>query len=246
MTTLTTWVLNNQLHGEDFIGAPLADIAPPKTRFLFTVEFIPRSDTGADKGSDDMAAIIYHLKTAGRPNITANQEDINFYGYRAKVLTRNNYGTIQLTFYEDALNTANDLLWLYMSAVSPITNLSTNSNNQLPSSRSEANGNDRMMTEQQTVGPLPNDARDGIFKMMKVHHYYQNGFSRGHTVYTYHNPKIESASYDELDMSSSEASTISITFSVEGINVEHLDESFEDDTLLSLDGSTPITTGTTA
>lgn len=240
MTTLTTWVLNNRLNGEDFIATPLADITPPKTRFLFTVEFKPRVDLGIDLGSPDMAKIVYHLKTAGKPNLTANQEDINFYGYRAKVLTRNNFGTIQLSFYEDSLNTANDLLWLYMNAVSPLTTLNTT-----PSSRSEANGGDRMMTEQQSVGPLPNDARDGIFSAMIVHHYYPKGFSRGHTVYTYHNPKIESASYDELDMTSSEASTITVTFSVEGIKVEHFDEPFENDDNTLVDSNIGVTTNTT-
>ena len=236
--------MNNVLNGEDFIAKPLADNAPPRTRFLFTVQFDTRVDIGIDKGSADMAAIEYHLKTAGKPNITANQEDINYYGYRAKVLTRNNYGTIQLTFYEDALNKANDLLWKYMQAVSPLTKFAGTVG---PTSIAANNGGDHMMTEQQTVGPLPGDARDGIFKTMTVHHYYPKGSTRGHTAYTYFNPKIESASYDELDMSANEASTITIVFSVEGVRVDHLDGGkINADERLSIDGQAQATTNNIA
>lgn len=238
MTTLTTWVLNNIINGEDFISKPLAADSPPKTRFLFTVEFLPRAlNIILDNGDADMAKINYHLKTAGRPNVTLNQEDINYYGYRAKVLTKTSFGTVQLVFYEDSLNIANDLLWKYMNAVSPVTNIKAKTSS--PSSRSVANGGDHMMTEQQTVGPFPADARDGIFSAMIVHHYYQKGMVRGHTAYTYHNPKIESFAYDELDMSASEVSTITITFSVEGINVAHFDESFDGE-VISTDSNPPV------
>lgn len=199
------------------IATDFAGSAPIRSKFLFSVKFELRANIDlTNLGTDDLGLIEYDLKTAGRPNININQEDVNYYGYRTKVATRINYGTVQLVFYEDALNNVNGLLWKYINTISPISSRTT-----APSSKhvfdTTNNKNVQIDSTQQTVGPLPNDARDGIFKSMEVYHYSPSGDRYLKTTYTYLNPKLESASYDELDMGTSDPSTVTLIFTVDGI-----------------------------
>jgi hypothetical protein len=247
MTTLAAWLINKSAlsrngdgDGVDFIATDMVGSSPIKTKFLFTVEFQPRAGTegvlsmftrGTDSsnestkinlGAPEMELIEYDLKTAGRPNPTINYEEINYYGFRTKVATRAAYGTVQLVFYEDALNRANNLLWLYLNTVSPLTRVSITD---------VANTN--FSTEdvefmRQTISELPNGAADGIFAAMNVHHFYPVESGRGVTRYVYLNPRIESASYDELDMAGSDASTVTIVFNFDGVSVEHGIEPYGD------------------
>lgn len=241
-STLTTWLLTNV--GQSGGATPIANLVggdgAPKLKFLFTVEFGFRT-MEAHRGSQELAIIKYDLKTATRPNISVNQEDINFYNYRTKVATRVSFGTIKLTFYEDSLNTANDLLWNYMSQLSPITRAGNGNNPSINSVGISTAGEEVSIgSTASTVGPLGNV--DGPIAWMKVHHHYVeygptiasatpgdrpidgNGQAKGKiTTYTYLNPKIESIDMDELDMSSSEASTVSVTFTVDSVSVEHRD-----------------------
>lgn len=236
MTTLTTWIMTKSgitRDGESgdatLIATDFAGAAPIRSKFLFAVEFELRANIGlTNTGTDDLALIEYDLKTAGRPSININQEDVNYYGYRTKVATRMNYGTVQLSFYEDALNNANGLLWKYINAISPISTRTVE-----PSSKHSTDVN--IDATQQTIGPLPGDARDGIFKSMKVYHYSPSGDRYLKTTYTYLNPKLETASYDELDMSTSDASTVTLVFTVDGITKK--------DEYVSINGrGEPITT----
>ena len=211
--SLSNWLLtrpeehypNSALIVHDF-----GHIDRPKLSFLFTAEF-GISYAGADRGSRDMEVIAYDLKSASRPQMSFNLEDVNFDGYRAKVATRLSFGTIKLTFYEDSLNTANDLIWKYIQEVSPLTNLgSKRGENIVTSDENIRNGAN-------TVGALR--FADGPLSWLKVHHHYVRENGRKTTTYTCSNPKIESVEYSDLDMTSSEATTISVTFTVEAINV---------------------------
>lgn len=220
MTTLSAWLLNkssgiSELDSAGITKSDMAGASPIKSRFLFSVEFETRQNIYGDNndllGSESLGEIAYDLKAATRPNVSVNYEDANYYGYRTKVATRISYGTVSLTFYEDSINRANDLVWRYINTISPI-------------SRHDSAGTS-FSTEpegKQTVGPLAINAQDGIFKSMKVHHYYPISNGYGHTVYTYLNPKLETVQYDDLDMSVSEASTLTLVFVYDGVNVQHL------------------------
>lgn len=229
MTTLTSWLLSKKRYtqsegedtgGADYIDSDMVGDSPVKLGFLFTVEFEKRADINLNiLGSADLEKMQYDLKSASRPSITINQEDVNYYGYRTKVSTRMNYGTIQLVFYEDALNRSSSLLWKYINEISPISNtqispLSTSKETNIPE-------------EHKTIGPIGRtgaDARDGIFKSLTLHHHYPVSQGRGRTVYTCFNPKLESATYSDFDMTHSEASTITLTFTIDGCNTRHFIE----------------------
>lgn len=243
--TLTTWLLTNvgASGGIESAGNLIGGDGAPKLKFLFTVEFQFRNPLGVDRGSELLGEIKYDLKTATRPNISVNREDVNFYNYRTKVATRINYGTVKLTFYEDSLNTANDLLWNYISHISPIANVGKGDNPAIGAMGVSTAG-EEVSIGQKASGIGPMDSPDGPIAWMRVHHHYveytgprptsrniatngsapQEGGARGKiTTYTYMNPKIESIDIDELDMSSSDASTISVTFTVDSVSVEHRD-----------------------
>ena len=210
--SLSNWILtrtNDNYPNSSLIVHDFGHIDRPKLSFLFTVEFAFR-EIDANKGNKEMQLIAYDLKSASRPQISVNLEDINYDGYRAKVATRMSFGTVKLTFYEDSLNTAHDLVWKYMRAVSPLT---TGFGETALTDGEDVivDGND-----QNTIGALK--SADGVIRWMKVHHHYIHGDDRKITTYTYTNPKVESIDYSDLDMGSSEASTITITFTVEGIS----------------------------
>lgn len=212
--SLSNWILTrtgDSYPNSTMIVHDFGHIDRPKLSFLFTVEFAFRQ-IDADKGNKQMETISYDLKSASRPQISVNLEDVNYDGYRAKVATRASYGTVKLTFYEDSLNVAHDLVWKYIRAISPIT---TGSGETVLTDGEDViyygNG-------QNTIGPLK--YADGVIQWMKVHHHYIHGSERKVTTYTYTNPKVESIEYSELDMSSSEASTVSVTFTVESISTD--------------------------
>ncbi len=214
MSTLTSYLLSSGGRGAPRIPHMIGDVHAPKLKFLFTAEFGFRS-MSASRGNKDLLVIEYDLKSAGRPNISVNQEDVNYYGYRTKVGTRINFGTIRLTFYEDSLNTASDLLWNYMRTVSPLTDGVGDSTVTTTNDEVQANG-----IGNTTIGPLASGSEDGPIKWMKVHHHYlQDQDSNKVTTYHCINPKIESIELDELDMSSSDASSITIVFTIEGVTV---------------------------
>lgn len=221
-TTLSGWLLYNT---ENSVNAPtiandFSGIGAPKLKFLFTAEFGIRTGnelTNANAGSKSMELIQYDLKSATRPNITINNEDANYYGYRTKVATRTNFGTVRLTFYEDSFNNASGFIWKYLNSVSPLTNVK--------SSGIDTIGNTPIgIADGATgVGALPTSSVDGPLQYIKVYHYYSGGgYEKGGvTEYTYFNPKVESIEFDELDMSSSDASTVSITFAADAITLSN-------------------------
>lgn len=203
--------------GATAIPHMMGDVHAPKLSFLFTVEFGFRSMSG-DRGHEKLETIQYDLKSASRLNMQVNQEDVNYYGYRAKVGTKINFGTVKLVFYEDSLNLSNNLFVQYFSTISPLFKGFIGKTVITTGDEAESLGNGGTST----VGPLPSGEEDGPIKYMMVHHHYLTGQDNKHTTtYTYINPKIESLELDELDMTSSNASTVGITFTVEGVTVKH-------------------------
>lgn len=230
--TLTAWLLNTNVGesaGATAIGGDLAGVGAPKLNFLFTAQIsLDYAAPGFSPalGSANMEAMQFQLKSATRPNIAINYEDVNYYGYRAKVATKTSFGTVKLTFYEDTRSDNADInstVWDIIRQVVPLAALS----------------GDVVSTAGDSVGAAAGDTggstgvgayrrADGPINWIRVyHHFIQHDIGSGSeqyrtTVYTYINPKIESIEYNDLDMSSSEASTISITFAAEAITMREL------------------------
>lgn len=219
--SLASWRLTNDRSYRDRqnanIGTDFAGRDVPKMKFLFTVEFELGDELrGANlyAGSQDMASIRYACKTATRPNINVNYADVNSYNYRYKVATKVDYGTVSLTLYDDNKNLAHDLLMVYLNTISPVSNV--------PGGNAYYLSNN--IQEWASLGPLPNAEAHGLIRKMRVSHHYTKNNSDDRSEYTaihydYINPKIQSFVFDDLDMSISEASMVSMTFVYDSVNV---------------------------
>lgn len=219
-TSLTAWRLSNDnpsARGASpvNIGTEFAGYDAPKLKFLFTVSFEFGDDLRqmVDAGDTDMGKIKYACKNATRPNITTSYTEVNSYNYRRKVATRTDVGTVTLTFYDDNKNIAHTLLQQYLQGISPVAGKSA-----------ESYYTDANIQEWASLGPLPDNQADGLIRSMRVTHHYSEDYSNtynSHAMmhYDYINPKIQSFAWDDLDMSASEASTISITFVYDSVNI---------------------------
>jgi len=159
-----------------------------------------------------MKEIVIPLKTATRPNPTFNMTDVNFYNFRTKVKTSVDPGTITVVMYDDANGLVHDLYRTYMRAASPAHNID----------------NIRQLVDNPSAVPfggmsslagLPNNA-NGIIKRISVYHYYVVGGQTWRTEYMYANPKVQTFELDDLDMTTSDVTTISMTFAHDGVGTQ--------------------------
>lgn len=174
----------------------------PKLKFNFTVQFVPRNVALPEQGNTEMAAMAFALKTASRPKPTITYQDVNFYNYRTKVATNMDYGQMSLSFYDDPKNKAHDIVTSYLSTVSPI----------FGRSQTEADNFDKSgQGNAASIGALSGN-RHGPMKAIIVTHHYYHANKAKRVTYEYLNPKLLSAELDDLDMSLSEASLVTINF----------------------------------
>jgi hypothetical protein len=203
------WRLTNGDTADDFGGTDA-----PKQRFTFTVKFTLRfGDT--TRGSDDMYEMDFGVKTASRPTINISYEDVNYYNFRTKVAIKTENGTGSITFYDDNANKAHDIFKEYLNEVSPVSNIKSG----------QADIIDLLgQNGAASIGPLDSMQRNGLIKNIRVTHHYNWVYqlyevSKVH--YDYINPKITSMVADELDMTTSEAPTITFVFSYDAVNITY-------------------------
>lgn len=195
----------------------------PKSRFLFTVAFELDAGLGIELGDMDMSKNKYSCKSATRPSQSIEYQDVNSYNYRFKVATKVDNGTATVTFYDDNKNTALNIIRNYMLTVSPVARRESG-----PSYYNQQED----VQQWASIGPLPNNNKDGIIKTLTVSHHYNRNYSDtqdSHQVvhYDYINPKLQNFVMEDLDMSVSEASMITLTFVYDSVNIWYTDGSTE-------------------
>ena len=210
------WVLNktNIIGDIPNLGTAIPDNMAsteiPKLKFNFTVQFFPRVNIFPELGNLNPEFMVFQLKSVTRPSPQVNLQEVNFYNYRSKIATRIDYGTVTISFYDDPLNRAHDLFKRYFETISPVFNRT----------REETDSLDRRGFDgAASVGNLPDNARNGIFRALAVGQQYQVAGQFRETIYNYLNPKIQQIELQELDMSMSEASMVTLTFSYDGVNI---------------------------
>lgn len=232
---LSTYLLTRSGVGDQPVADSSFSIAPdfggldaPKSKFLFTmVVGIRNSAFSANPGDQRLTEIQYSLKTASRPAPTFDFQDVNYYNYRTKVQTKIDYGTFTVVMYDDQSDVANDLFVNYLKSVSPIANL--------PGSFSDNLGKEDLDSFEFSRGGSSNYSSAGALRnarghlsYIKVFHYYYKNvggeLQPEAIVYEYLNPKLSAVQYDELSMSDSEPSTISLTFNFDSVHIRKLSE----------------------
>lgn len=178
-----------------------SDLIPsaPKYKFLFKVQF---------GFSDGHCArdFYYYVRSIDKPKISFVYEDVNYYNYRTKVLTKTTHDPLSMSFYDDQTNTVFSFFQLYRSIVSPIAN---HSNVIAAEQRGMYNGPDS--TASSSSGP-------GVLSFIKLQQLYGNGTASN--IYTFINPRIENFDFDGVDHEDSQFNSVTVQFNYDNLFLE--------------------------
>lgn len=167
------------------------------------------------------------VKTADRPTIAYEYEDINCYNFRTKVAKRGTFNPLKFTFYDDEQNTAVSFYNAMLRLMSPSTN------NMSPLTV-EQSGMDFGQLEQTATGrdsgtqgipTYSNGASIGpmlgsdvsIIESIDLFHVYSGGQKVNQ--YRFINPRVVTLGLDELDMSSESVTELQLEFAYDTIEI---------------------------
>lgn len=211
------------------------DPAMPKYKFLFAIQIKFNAPyLGGDGGGTLTRQLSLVAKKATRPGISYDMDDVNYYNFRTKVVTKSEFEEMTLTFYDDSRNSAQAVMAGYMSALSPIVNASVDGlfeqqgmlGGQASHTINSTSGQGAspmsftqpyMRNNSGSTGPLKSSLNT-VIKEIKLFQIYDNG--RHVNIHTFVNPRIKSFGLDDLDMSSSEISTVEMKFVYESLRTE--------------------------
>jgi len=228
----------------------------PKLKFNFTVTIKfrnPPIDFGNLIKSEDgqlTDELSFAVRQASRPNPTVIYQDINQYNYRSKVATKVDYGSMQITMYDDVENFAHTMYEVYLKSISPIANIRKEQANLLstykegggngPKNKAfNSNGvldgeNERLGGGTGSIGPLPPGIgqESGIIENICIRHWSyalqeRRGDESGEDVpqiqyveYQFLNPKVLNMTLDELDMGQSDVNTVMMNFTYDSVFID--------------------------
>ncbi len=194
-----------------------------KFKFLFIVEFKFYAEY------QNLAAVepTFVVKSAERPSITYEYEDINMYNFRTKVAKRGSYSPINMSFHDDEQNRALSFYNAVQRLMSPIAN------NIMPSSFENSGMDFKDISVGSTgadspaqgiatynhaasLGPLLGD-RTSIIERINLYHVYMGGAKVNQ--YTFHRPRIMSMNLDDMDMSSEQTTELKLEFAYDSVEI---------------------------
>jgi len=210
----------------------------PKHKFMFIVQFVPSSGYDTLTGLD--AAFMAYEAT--RPNIRYQMEDVNFYNFRSKVITKTEFEPMTIKLYDDIGNRVGNFHAAVLKALTPVANFP---------SRLEFNSPEDLGTRYDTEGPeidgvvfqgrsstasygplnnIPGTTTGNItlFEEIIVYHVFDGG--RLLNVYRCYNPRISDLKLDDLSMAESAITNLEFTFAYDTCFVD-TNVSFRDGTL---------------
>ena len=201
----------------------------PKYKFLFMVQFITAA--GYSELDETMRGMAFVVKKSTRPKVTYQTENVNYYNYRTKLITKTEFDEMTMSFHDDTLNNTMNFYASYLKAMTPIANLSpeqapTQSSfeqqgmsfvgNMLQGSEGLAVPTNKYAA---SLGPLNNDNKQGIFKETILYHVFNSGTMVN--VYHFINPRITQLVPDDVDMMvGNEGTELSINFSYDTMFIE--------------------------
>lgn len=182
---------------DDFAGRD-----SPKLKFNFGIQFTYRDNAAYPQhpGSSSGITNKFAIKQIGRITPIVIYQDVNYYGFRTKVATKVDFSVLNATLYDDSGGNSLSILKKYMETISPIV--------------SEENAD--MLPNTQTIGPLENGKELGPIKHIDLYHYHRQGM----TQYKFNNPKITNILADELDMTTSDVSSLTISFNYDSYFID--------------------------
>lgn len=210
----------------------------PKHKFMFVVQIIPNPGY---EGFQDLD-IAFLVKESTRPNFRYQMEEVNFYNFRTKIITRTEFEEMQMTFYDDIRNMASAFHAAYLRAMSPVTNyINWNQTLNLEDEGMNFENNRGVgsvftddpvvaggSTSQATIIPVvfQRSASLGelienqktIIQEIRLFHLFDGG--RWMNVYKFYNPRISQLMLDNLDMTSSgDGTTVQFSFNYDAVYI---------------------------
>ena len=94
-----------------------------KPKFLYKVKFIINPKTGMS--ADEITLLQkaqFLIKTIDKPTIQMEYQDVNYYNFRTKVLTKVTYSPLNMVFFDDASNYVTNFFVKYLGYISPVFN----------------------------------------------------------------------------------------------------------------------------
>ena len=192
----------------------------PKHKFMFIVQFVPSA--GYNALADLDAAFMVYEST--RPNIRYQLEDVNFYNFRSKIITKTTFDPMTIKFYDDIGNRVGNFHAAVLKALTPVANIPTRLEFISPEDKGTVYDQpspdiDKVLFQGRSstasYGPLndiPGTSTGNItlFEEIIVYHLFDAG--RTMNVYRCYNPRISDLKLDELSMTQSAITSLDMTF----------------------------------
>lgn len=211
----------------------------PKYKFLFLVQVIFNPGYAPLEGLN----FTFMVKNSTRPNLQIEMEDVNYYNFRSKVITRTKFEDMTMAFHDDGLNFGMRFWAAYMKATVPIANLSQWNNlvNAEDNGMAFTPGTQTLLGEQDvgtlvpntnvvidnvgipgnfytaSRGPLVQDNKT-IIQEIRLFHIFDWGQKMN--VFKFFNPRIGNLQLDNVDMSVNEVTEFQMTFNYDSVFVE--------------------------
>lgn len=211
----------------------------PKLKFLFKVEFVftPQAvsefpDLFGGAAANDFT---FMVKAVDRPKIDFEYEDdVNMYNYRTKVLKKIRHRELTITFLDDAGNRVINFFRGLMMLNSPITRrqLLREGTTNAPDPNSTLGGTGMTFSTDATDITIPDNAVRGVvnsqvgnvIQTIRVKQIYIDPLQAPQsatmeTIYDFINARIVSFDLDDLSYETSEASTMTMQFDYDWMEI---------------------------
>lgn len=209
----------------------------PKHKFMFVVQFVPAA--GYESIRDLDIAFMVHEST--RPNIRYQMEDINFYNFRSKIITKTEFEPMTMKFYDDIRNDAGRFHAAVLKAQTPVANFPTYNEFNTGFGAPEDKGTLYDLTSgaidgvsfqgrrgTASFGPLndiPGSTTGNITLFSEIILYHLFDAGRTLNVYRCYNPRITDLKLDDLSMAESAATGVELSFAYDTVFI-HTNVSF--------------------
>ena len=205
----------------------------PKFKFMFIVEF-KFSNAYAQAFSQAGRQLAFIVKSATRPKVDFEYEEVNMYNFRTQVVKRAKFEQMTMKFMDDQQNNASRFHSAYLNVMSPQTNITAKEAARRPFEDSSMNFTNKNAKSQyvdkqhaapvtshvyaSSTGSLRDYTTVNIVEEIRLYHIYDYGQYMNQ--YTFINPKISSLDLDDLDMAVADSgSEMAITFVYDSINI---------------------------
>ena len=169
----------------------------PKFKFLFKVKFEGTSNT-----------FYYYVINADKPKVRFEHQEVNYYNFRTKVLTKMNFEPLSLTFWDEIGNSANAFFVEYM--------------NKHSGQGSGGADIDAGMGSASSSYPYEKTGYSSL-KKITIEQIFANGVASNR--FHFWNPRIESFDFDSLAMEDNSGSLVTIQFNFDALTCETVDRS---------------------